>query len=83
MVARNNGLAADDQATIGGQPTQPLGSQIQIGRDFFRPHSEFPGDIEAARLIAASLPADADFCEPFGRVREALAETLGIGSGAA
>ena len=56
---------------------------VKLGRHAFRTHPDFPADVELARSIGTSLPADANLSEPFGRVREALAETMGINSGAA
>jgi hypothetical protein len=49
---------------------------MKLGRQTIRFHSAHEEDRELVQREQSRIPVDADLCEPFDRVREALAETL-------
>ncbi|MFN5300205.1 MAG: hypothetical protein ACK5HA_18180 [Planctomycetaceae bacterium] len=57
-----------------GEPT------LQLGRQKVRFHPAHGGDCEEVAANTQQVPAEADLCEPFTRVRDALQETLKTGS---
>jgi hypothetical protein len=54
---------------------------LRLGRQFVRFHASHTADRDAIAAEAAVVPAEADLCEPFGRVREALEESARAGNG--
>jgi len=57
-----------------GEPT------LQLGRQVVRFHPAHGGDCDEVAANSRQVPAEADLCEPFTRVRDALQETLKSGS---
>ena len=51
-------------------------SGFKIGRQWFRVHSGHSSDRGDLESQTTQVPPDADMCEPFERVREALLETV-------
>ena len=58
-----------------GAETEAMG--IGLGRQSVVWHADFPEDETPIQCGAARITADADLSEPFGRVRDALAEAIG------
>ena len=56
------------------------GRTVRIGKQTLRFHSAHSADGDVIEKEAKRFPNDADFSEPFNRVREALQETLRIGT---
>lgn len=54
--------------------------EVKLGRQTIRIHGAHQSDRDKLRDDARQIPADADLCEPFERVREALQETLRAGA---
>jgi hypothetical protein len=54
--------------------------ELRLGRQFLRFHDSHAADRETVAAGATSVPAEADLCEPFTRVREALEETTRAGN---
>lgn len=65
-------------AESGSKPA--AGDGIRLGRQIVRIHPAHEADRGALTRDAAVIPQDADLEEPFGRVREALQETLRSGA---
>ena len=72
--------AAQDSATgtpggtdAGGLPVE---APLRIGRQWFRLHAAHAEDRSDVESHSGQIPKDADMCEPFERVREALLETV-------
>jgi hypothetical protein len=59
--------------------TGPVVRPAANGRRPLLCHPRFPGDAEAARELLAPLEATLDLAEPFGRIREAIAEARKMG----
>jgi len=55
-------------------------AQLPLGKHGIRFHSDFLSDRDEISKHTKGIPADADLCEPFERVREALVETVRLGS---
>lgn len=54
--------------------------EMRLGRQFLRFHDSHAMDRETVAAGTTSVPTEADLCEPFTRVREALEETTRAGS---
>lgn len=54
--------------------------QMSLGKHVIEFHPEFAEDRNEVARFTKSIPADADLREPFERVREALIETIRLGS---
>lgn len=72
------GKAAEQLEATDGEvsPTK----ELKLGRQKIRIHSAHSEDEPVLLEDAGQIPADADLCEPFDRVREALQETLRAGA---
>ncbi|MBW3543027.1 MAG: hypothetical protein KY476_22435 [Planctomycetes bacterium] len=79
--------APDEKPTAGAGP-QPISVDaagaaadtfppMRLGRQRLRFHASHSGDSRALEAARPHVPGDADLCEPFTRVREALRETMG------
>jgi len=62
------------------QPEAGNGGEVRLGRQWIRFHGSHAGDAQTVQQESHHIPADADLCEPFERVREALLETLRCGA---
>jgi hypothetical protein len=62
------------------QPAAGDAGQVRLGRQWIRFHGAHAGDAQRVQQESHHIPADADLCEPFDRVREALLETLRCGA---
>jgi hypothetical protein len=58
----------------------PDGSLIQLGRQKFQLHLEYPEDLSTLTPLQSKLAADIDMKEPLDRVGDALKETLRAGA---
>lgn len=58
----------------------PVSGSLRIGRQMIYFHAAHGGDSGDVARAAHQIPADANLCEPFDRVREALLETLRCGA---
>lgn len=54
--------------------------QLPLGKLAIAFHPDYPADYEEVARHTKATPTDADLREPFERVREALAETIRLGS---
>ena len=59
---------------------EPLPRVVTIGRQKIRFHSAHLSDCRLVEQTSHLVPQDADLLEPFGRVREALQETMNTGT---
>lgn len=70
-------------------PDDPLAAALKAGGAEVRPggethgpifcHPRFPGDVAAIRALLGRVDEALDLAEPFGRIREALAEARKLG----
>jgi hypothetical protein len=68
-------LVPADEARAQG----PLAVALPNNRGALVCHARHPGDVEAIRKLLADLDGGLDLAEPFGRVKEAIAEARKMG----
>ena len=68
----------DELRRSGSSPTQSV--TMRLGGQIIRFHPAHGGDNGTVARESHQIPADANLCEPFERVREALQETLRCGA---
>jgi hypothetical protein len=71
-------LVAEEDAGASGVAAGPGTLTLPGGRSLLVCHPRFPGDVVPARELLAALET-LDLTEPFGRIREAIAEARRTG----